>query len=158
MYHGAMTKPLELQLDRTTNTPLADQICIGITKAIESGVLAAGARLPSWVDLAVQLGVARGTVRSAYDKLSAAQLIVASRAAGTRVTERPILSVPPDPAPEAGSFMETYLEMISGPAIFQMGAARRRRLFLPRFSPGFAPMPCAPKQVRHRCIRIHVEN
>ena len=121
MYHGAMTKPLELQLDRTTKTPLADQICIGITKAIESGVLAAGASLPSWVDLAVQLGVARGTVRSAYDKLSAAQLIVASRAAGTRVTERPILSVPPDPAPEAGSFMETYLEMISGPAIFQMG-------------------------------------
>ncbi|MEK1886955.1 MAG: PLP-dependent aminotransferase family protein [Phyllobacterium sp.] len=116
-----MNKPLELHLDRTTKIPLSDQICIGITKAIESGVLAAGARLPSWVDLAVQLGVARGTVRAAYDKLSAAQLIVASRAAGTRVSERPILSAPADPAPEAGSFLETYLEMISGPAIFQMG-------------------------------------
>ncbi len=121
MYHGGMTKPLELHLDRTTKTPLADQICMGITAAIESGVLAAGARLPSWVDLAIQLGVARGTVRSAYDKLSAAQLIVASRAAGTRVTERPILSLPRDPAPEPGSFMEMYQELTSGPAIFQMG-------------------------------------
>ncbi|MBZ9654448.1 MocR-like pyridoxine biosynthesis transcription factor PdxR [Phyllobacterium lublinensis] len=116
-----MTKPLELQLDRTKKTPLADQICMGITAAIESGVLTSGARLPSWVDLAVQLGVARGTVRAAYDKLSAAQLIVASRATGTRVTERPRLSSRRDPAPEAGSFMEMYQEMTTGPAIFQMG-------------------------------------
>ena len=116
-----MTKPLELRLDRSAKTSLADQICQGITGAIESGVLGAGARLPSWVDLAVQLGVARGTVRSAYDKLSAAQLIVASRAGGTRVTERPILSLPRDPAPEPGSFMEMYQEMTVGPAIFQMG-------------------------------------
>lgn len=116
-----MTKPLELHLDRAKKTPLADQISTGITAAIESGVLASGARLPSWVDLAVQLGVARGTVRSAYDKLSAAQLIDASRAKGTRVTERPILSLPRDPTPEPGSFMEMYQEMTLGPAIFQMG-------------------------------------
>ena len=122
MYHGGMTKPLELQLDRTTKTPLADQICMGITAAIESGVLAAGARLPSWMDLAAQLGVARGTVRSAYDKLAAAQLIVASRATGTRVTERRhFIRSPRDPAPEPGSFMEMYQELTSGPAIFQMG-------------------------------------
>jgi len=39
--------------------------------AIESGVLAPGrAALPSWQDLAAQLGVARGTVRAAYEKLS----------------------------------------------------------------------------------------
>lgn len=116
-----MSKQLELHLDRSAKTSLADQICHGITAAIESGVLAKGARLPSWIDLAVQLGVARGTVRSAYDKLSAAQLIVASRAGGTRVTERPILSLPRDPAPEPGSFMEIYQEMTVGPAIFQMG-------------------------------------
>jgi hypothetical protein len=48
-------------------TPLAEQIRKGISAAILSGVFAPGARLPSWQDLAAQLGVARGTVRSAYE-------------------------------------------------------------------------------------------
>ena len=55
---------------------------VGVATAIEAGVLEPGARLPSWQDLAVQLGVARGTVRTAYEKLAAAQLIEASRNAG----------------------------------------------------------------------------
>src|ERR1700682_4446518 len=84
-----MTQPLQWELDRSTKTPLAEQIRKGMSAAIEGDVLAPGARLPSWLDLAAQLGVARGTVRSAYEMLSAAQLIVASRATGTRVTDRP---------------------------------------------------------------------
>jgi GntR family transcriptional regulator/MocR family aminotransferase len=80
-----MTKPLRLELDRSDRTPLAEQIHRGIRAAIENGVLAPGARLPSWQDLAAQLGVARGTVRIAYEKLSSAQLIVAARATGTHV-------------------------------------------------------------------------
>ena len=116
-----MEEPLHLELDRAAKTPLAEQIRKGISTAIETGVLAPGARLPSWLDLAAQLGVARGTVRTAYDKLSAAQLIVASRAAGTRVADRPPAVPRVDQSPDSGSFMETYLEMTSGPAIFQMG-------------------------------------
>jgi GntR family transcriptional regulator / MocR family aminotransferase len=116
-----MTKPLRLELDRSAKTPLAEQICKGISAAIESGVLAPGARLPSWLDLAAQLGVARGTVRAAYEKLSAAQLIVASRAAGTHVADRPSITVRQEETPEPGSFMEMYRELTAGPAIFQMG-------------------------------------
>jgi GntR family transcriptional regulator/MocR family aminotransferase len=116
-----MEKPLKLDLDRSAKTPLAEQIRKGIGTAIETGVLTPGARLPSWLDLAAQLGVARGTVRTAYDKLSAAQLIVASRAAGTRVADRPPATPPIEQSPDPGSFMETYLEMTAGPAIFQMG-------------------------------------
>jgi GntR family transcriptional regulator / MocR family aminotransferase len=101
--------------------PLAEQIRRGISAAIESGVLAPGARLPSWQDLAAQLGVARGTVRAAYEKLSSAQLIVASRAAGTHVAERASARVRQDEAPAPGSFMEMYRELLAGPAIFQMG-------------------------------------
>ena len=89
MYYEPVTKPFQLELDRSAKTPLVEQIRKGIGAAIESGVLAPGARLPSWQDLAAQLGVARGTVRAAYEKLSAAQLIVASRATGTHVAERP---------------------------------------------------------------------
>ncbi|MEH2549201.1 GntR family transcriptional regulator/MocR family aminotransferase [Bradyrhizobium sp. AZCC 2262] len=116
-----MTKPLNLQLDRSAKASLTEQIRKGITAAIESGVLAPGARLPSWLDLAAQLGVARGTVRSAYEKLSAAQLIVASRATGTHVADRLSIIVRREETPNPGSFMEMYQELTAGPAIFQMG-------------------------------------
>jgi GntR family transcriptional regulator / MocR family aminotransferase len=116
-----MTQPLNLQLDRSAKTPLTEQIRRGITAAIESGVLAPGARLPSWLDLAAQLGVARGTVRSAYEKLSAAQLIVASRATGTQVADRLSIVARQEAPHDPGSFMEMYQELTAGPAIFQMG-------------------------------------
>ena len=116
-----VSKPLNLDLDRTAKTPLAEQIRRAVTAAIEGGVLEPGARLPSWQDLAAQLGVARGTVRTAYEKLAAAQLIEASRATGTRVALRPRAAALSEPPADAGSFMETYLERMQGPALFQMG-------------------------------------
>ncbi|MDB5503463.1 MAG: transcriptional regulator, GntR-family [Tardiphaga sp.] len=121
MHYETMTKPLNLGLNRTAKTPLAEQIRRGVTTAIEAGVLEPGARLPSWQDLAAQLGVARGTVRTAYEKLAASQLIEASRAAGTRVALRPRAVTKSEQPPDAGSFMETYREMTLGPALFQMG-------------------------------------
>jgi len=117
-----MPKLLQLELDRRATTPLAEQIRNGIRNAIETGVLASGARLPSWQDLAAQLGVARGTVRSAYEKLSAAQLIVASRATGTHVAARPSIAVRLHQPPDRGSFMEMYQELTTaGPGIFRIG-------------------------------------
>ena len=116
-----MAKPLNLKVDRSARTPIAEQIRRGIATAIESRVLEPGARLPSWQDLAAQLGVARGTVRTAYEKLCAAQLIVASRATGTRVAPRPCAVVKSEQRPDPGSFLETYQEMTQGPAFFQMG-------------------------------------
>ncbi|MEZ2130776.1 MULTISPECIES: PLP-dependent aminotransferase family protein [unclassified Sinorhizobium] len=116
-----MNKPLNLNLDRTAKISLSEQIRRGVTMAIEGGVLEPGARLPSWQDLAAQLGVARGTVRTAYEKLAAAQLIDASRAAGTRVAQRPRAVTKSEPPPDVGSFLEIYLEMTQGPAFFQMG-------------------------------------
>jgi GntR family transcriptional regulator / MocR family aminotransferase len=117
-----MAGPLRLKLDRSAKTSLSEQIRKGIRAAIESGVLAAGARLPSWQDLAAQLGVARGTVRTAYEKLSSDQLIVASRASGTHVAERRSVAIrQEEKAPDPGSFMEMYRELTAGPSIFQMG-------------------------------------
>ncbi len=121
LYYDGMTKPLNLNVDRSAKKPLAEQIRSGIASAIESGVLEPGARLPSWQDLAAQLGVARGTVRTAYEKLDAAQLIIASRAAGTRVAPRPRPVVKSEQPPHPGSFLEIYQEMTQGPAFFQMG-------------------------------------
>jgi DNA-binding transcriptional MocR family regulator len=60
---------LPIDVDRAGRTPLAAQIYQAIRRAIETGRLASGARLPSWRDLAAQLGVSRGTVRVAYQRL-----------------------------------------------------------------------------------------
>lgn len=112
---------LDLNLDRAGKAPLADQIRNGIATAISTGVLQPGARLPSWQDLAAQLGVARGTVRSAYEKLAAGQLIEASRAAGTRVAPRPNAVMRAEAPLDEGTFLKTYLEMTQGPGVFQVG-------------------------------------
>ncbi|MEM5427975.1 PLP-dependent aminotransferase family protein [Cupriavidus oxalaticus] len=119
-----MTKILGLKLDRASKTSLAEQIRLGITGAIESGVLVAGARLPSWIDLAAQLGVARGTVKTAYERLTDAQLVVSSRAGGTRVSDRTAVARPV--AVQARSVetdlrSELYQHFLPGPAVFQMG-------------------------------------
>ena len=116
-----MERHLNLKVDRSGKTPIAEQIRRGIATAIESRVLEPGARLPSWQDLAAQLGVARGTVRTAYEKLRAARLIVASRATGTRVARRPRAVARSEQRPDPGSFLEIYQEMTQGPAFFQMG-------------------------------------
>lgn len=128
MYHERMPQPLKIELDRSAKTPLAEQIRMAIGAAIEGGVLAPGARLPSWLDLAAQLGVARGTVRLAYDRLSDAQLIVASRAAGTRVADRPPERPQAEEHSDPGSFMQMYQQLTSGPAIFQMGVPAQETL------------------------------
>ena len=67
---------LPIQLDRARRTPLAAQIYSAIRDGIENGRLASGARLPSWQDLAAQLGVSRGTVRVANERLIAEQFAI----------------------------------------------------------------------------------
>jgi GntR family transcriptional regulator/MocR family aminotransferase len=84
-----MGNALHLALDRRSTTTLAEQIRAGIIAAIESGALRPGARLPSWRDLAAQLGVARGTVMAAYERLADEQWIVSQRPGGTRVAKYP---------------------------------------------------------------------
>ncbi|RKT52579.1 PLP-dependent aminotransferase family protein [Saccharothrix australiensis] len=56
-----------------------------LRRAIRDGRLGPGARLPSSRDLAGQLGVARGTVTSAYAQLVGEGYLVAKRGSGTTV-------------------------------------------------------------------------
>jgi DNA-binding transcriptional MocR family regulator len=60
----------------------------GIGVAIESGVLAPGARLPSWQDLAAQLGVARGLRKAVCSELSSTHRFLASALPISQVTNR----------------------------------------------------------------------
>src|SRR5215831_12566193 len=112
---------LPIDLDRVGRKPLAAQIYAAIREAIETGRLASGARLPSWHDLAAQLGVSRGTVRVAYERLIAEQFAIGLGPAGTRVTERPSRSSMPDWSPETPPFPDLSHEFGSAPLAFQMG-------------------------------------
>jgi len=122
VHHQDMARHLPFTIDRAAKVTLAEQIRTAITAAIDKGLLAPGARLPSWRDLAAQLGVARGTVRTAYERLIDAQLIISSTAGGTRVAQRPALPRQLDAPDNKSSFIpNVYRQYSAPPAIFQMG-------------------------------------
>lgn len=112
---------LSIRLDRAKKTPLATQIYATIRESIESGQIPAHAKLPSWRDLAAQLGVSRGTVRLAYERLIDEQLALGLGAAGTRVTERRSAGVASHWLAEAPPMPEIFRDFGTAPLPFQMG-------------------------------------
>src|SRR4051794_26327197 len=137
LYRRAMAK-LPLDLDRAGRTPLAEQIYGAIREAIEAGRLATGARLPSWRDLAAQLGVSRGTVRVAYERLIAEQFAIGLGAAGTRVCERPARSSAPDWSPDPPPLPDLFPDFRTVPLAFQMGVPSQNAFPLKLWSRIFA--------------------
>lgn len=121
-----MTEPsvaarLSIAIDRTRPVPISEQITSNLRDAIVQGRLEPGARLPSWLDMATQLGVARGTVKAAYERLVDEELVIPSGAAGTRVAHPPVslaAATPTEiPSPLQGIERGFYLK----PLPFQMG-------------------------------------
>jgi len=111
----------ELTLDRVSPTTLVDQIARHIEAAITEGALPPGGRLPSWRDLAAQLGVARGTVKAAYEKLIDRRLLVTAGSAGTRVVDPPPTSIVSVTTP-AESLLPPDIHFRADQAlVFQMG-------------------------------------
>ncbi|KLK89464.1 GntR family transcriptional regulator [Microvirga vignae] len=113
--------PLPFSIDRDAKASLSSQIYTGLRDAIRQGTLTQGARLPSWRDLAVQLGVSRGTVRVVYERLLDEQLLVSRGASGTWVSEAPIT---PQASPERSinhPFPDFFPDFGNRPATFQMG-------------------------------------
>lgn len=116
-----MNSDLKIHLDRTAKLSLSEQIRMSISRAIESGLLEPGTRLPSWQDLAAHLGVARGTVQAAYERLSDCQMIESFGARGTLVAPRPHAMATQSEARWLETYARTQQEMNAGPAIFQLG-------------------------------------
>src|ERR1700748_776588 len=114
--------PLPLELDRGGRTPLAVQIHGALREAIVAGRLVPGARLPSWRDLAIQLGISRGTVRVAYERLMNEELAIGKGAAGTRVAENPPRSATARLSSEAPPLTGLFFYGFGvAPLAFQMG-------------------------------------
>src|SRR5471032_500966 len=80
------TKPDFLKLDNAAAEPLYRQIYTRFRSAIADGLLPPDARIPSARALALELGLARGTVEAAYSLLDAEGYVETRGQAGTVVT------------------------------------------------------------------------
>ncbi len=78
-----------IRLDRLSPDPLYRQVEDQLRTAIQTGRLRPGARLPGIRTLAIELGVARVTVASAYEELAAEGYLAAQVGSGTRVADEP---------------------------------------------------------------------
>src|SRR5215208_5682727 len=76
---------LLLELDRRRDLPLHEQLERALRDAVRAGRLQAAAPLPSSRRLAVDLGVSRGVVTSAYDQLAAEGYLQTKQGAPVRV-------------------------------------------------------------------------
>src|SRR5712691_1856478 len=74
-----------IQLDRSSSTPLYQQICEKLRDAILSGQLAEGTRLPTERALASASGINRTTVMNAYNQLASDGLVEGHVGRGTLV-------------------------------------------------------------------------
>ena len=88
---------LHLELRSGRRAGLAE----ALRAAVRSGRLAPGTRMPATRALAADLGLARGTVTSAYAELIAEGYLVARHGSGTEVATLP--DIPPQPVPRAES-------------------------------------------------------
>jgi DNA-binding transcriptional MocR family regulator len=77
---------LSIELDRTARVPIYQQVAGQIKEQIGTGRLPAGARLPTIRGLALQLGVTRLTVQTAYAELQSGGWIEATIGRGTFVS------------------------------------------------------------------------
>ena len=74
-----------ITLDKSSGEPLQNQISGQIARAIRSGAIPGGVRLPSSRVMARLLGVSRNTVLAAFDALASDDLLRGERGAGMRV-------------------------------------------------------------------------
>jgi len=66
---------LNLQINKNSNMPVYRQIIEGVTTLIKAGKILPGDKLPSERELAIQFGLARGTIKKAYEKLAVNNVI-----------------------------------------------------------------------------------
>lgn len=112
-----------LQLDPSTAPPqgLAHWLSGALRDALVDGRLAVGARLPPTRGLAAQLGVSRGVVTEAYQRLTDEGLLAGDRGAGTRV----LAAGTPPPVP-AAAVVEAGIEFDLRPGLPDLSAFPRQ--------------------------------
>lgn len=107
---------MNISVDVALPLPAYEQIRQQIVRMIVSGTLTVGTRLPTIRQLAVDLGLAKGTVERAYELLEAASAVETRGRRGTFVTEM---------TPSTGAELRAQLESAAETAVItarQLGA------------------------------------
>ncbi|GGC32074.1 GntR family transcriptional regulator [Siccirubricoccus deserti] len=94
---------LLLAIDRGSGVPALRQVYLEIRRAVLTGVLPPGARLPPSRSLAARLGLARNTVVAAYDQLLAEGIIEGRVGAGSYVSRDLPQGLEPPPRQEGSA-------------------------------------------------------
>jgi GntR family transcriptional regulator/MocR family aminotransferase len=141
-----LESPAPITLDSADTAPAYRQIADRLREAIGAGLISAGDRLPSTRSLASQLGLARGTVDTAYAILAGEGYLQGRGPAGTVVSPSvtthvmqaaasPAALTPPVPGPQPGilpfrlglpaldAFPRTLWSRLTARAARQLGAA-----------------------------------
>jgi DNA-binding transcriptional regulator YhcF (GntR family) len=79
---------MEISIDRGSDIPVYRQIIEKITSLVASGDLKPGDRLPPERELAITLGIARGTITKAYEELVRSGILEAAQGRGSFVSSR----------------------------------------------------------------------
>ena len=76
------------RIDPELNIPIYRQLTDSIRSAVKKGLLSSGQQLPTVQELSTRLGVARGTIKRAYDELERAGFVYTVPAKGCFVAPR----------------------------------------------------------------------
>lgn len=77
------------KINTELDVPIYRQLVDGIRAAIKAGTLTAGQQLPTVQEVTEKLGIARGTIKRAYDELELAGLVEKVQGRGTFVRYQP---------------------------------------------------------------------
>lgn len=80
---------MQFYINKNSTASIYQQLVDQVTQTIQNAELTAGERLPTVRELADQLGIARGTVKHAYEALEHKGFIKMTRGKGTFVCEQP---------------------------------------------------------------------
>ncbi|HHW30722.1 MAG TPA: GntR family transcriptional regulator [Clostridiaceae bacterium] len=78
---------LDIKIDKQSTSPIYKQVIEQITIAVRNGVLKSGDKLPPERELALQLDVARGTIKRAYEELERNKVIEVIQGSGSFVSK-----------------------------------------------------------------------
>ena len=77
------------QIDPHLDVPIYQQLVDTIRVAVKKGILVSGQQLPTVQEMSQKLGIARGTIKRAYDELERAGLVEKVQGRGTFVRYQP---------------------------------------------------------------------
>ena len=79
---------MKFSIDKNGTVSIYQQLVNQIMRRVQNGELPAGKKLPTVRELADQIGIARGTVKHAYEELERQGIIKMTRGKGTFVQEQ----------------------------------------------------------------------